>query len=114
MQLNKLINAEKKEFDRSYVKFLQSHLSKEVLSKAMIYGSINGGKRIRPLITLAVAKLCGYSGSRHIILASVIEYIHTATLLHDDVVDNSKKRRGKKTANFRFGNSWYQIKSRFC
>ena len=64
----------------------------------------SGGKRIRPLLTLAVAKLCGYSGSRHIILASVIEYIHTATLLHDDVVDNSKKRRGKKTANFLWGN----------
>ncbi len=64
----------------------------------------SGGKRIRPLLTLAVAKLCGYSGSRHIILASVIEYIHTATLLHDDVVDNSKKRRGKKTANFVWGN----------
>ena len=64
----------------------------------------SGGKRIRPLITLAVAKLCGYSGSRHVILASVIEYIHTATLLHDDVVDNSKKRRGKKTANFVWGN----------
>ena len=46
MQLNKLINTEKKEFDRSYVKFLQSHLSKEVLSKAMIYGSINGGKEL--------------------------------------------------------------------
>ena len=64
----------------------------------------SGGKRIRPLLTLAIARLCGYSGSRHIILASVIEYIHTATLLHDDVVDNSKKRRGKKTANFLWGN----------
>ena len=56
----------------------------------------SGGKRIRPLLTLAVAKLCGYTGSRHLILASVIEYIHTATLLRDDVVDNSRKRRGKK------------------
>ena len=64
----------------------------------------SGGKRIRPLLTLAIARLCGYSGSRHIFLASVIEYIHTATLLHDDVVDNSKKRRGKKTANFLWGN----------
>ena len=64
----------------------------------------SGGKRIRPLLTLAVAKLCGYAGSRHLILASVIEYIHTATLLHDDVVDNSRKRRGKKTANFVWGN----------
>ena len=75
---------------------LISNLSNHILN--------SGGKRIRPLLTLAVAKLCGYSGSRHIILASVIEYIHTATLLHDDVVDNSKKRRGKKTANFVWGN----------
>ena len=55
----------------------------------------SGGKRIRPLLTIACAKLCGYPGSRHILHASVIEFIHTATLLHDDVVDNSKKRRGK-------------------
>ncbi len=63
-----------------------------------------GGKRIRPLLTLATAKLCEYSGNRHLSLASVIEFIHTATLLHDDVVDGSKKRRGKKTANFIWGN----------
>ena len=63
-----------------------------------------GGKRIRPLLTLATSKLCGYSGKRHLSLASVIEFIHTATLLHDDVVDSSKKRRGKKTANFIWGN----------
>ena len=63
-----------------------------------------GGKRIRPLLTLATAKLCQYSGNRHLNLASVIEFIHTATLLHDDVVDGSKKRRGKKTANFVWGN----------
>ena len=57
MQLNKLINTEKKEFDRSYVKFLHSHLSKELLSKAMIYGSINGGKRIRPFLVSTFAKI---------------------------------------------------------
>ena len=63
-----------------------------------------GGKRIRPLLTIACSKLCKYTGSRHIPLASVIEFIHTATLLHDDVVDNSKKRRGKSTANFIWDN----------
>ena len=63
-----------------------------------------GGKRIRPLLTLATARLCQYSGNRHLNLASAIEFIHTATLLHDDVVDGSKKRRGKKTANFIWGN----------
>ncbi len=64
----------------------------------------SGGKRIRPLLTVSCAKLCKYSGSRHINLASVIEFIHTATLLHDDVVDNSKKRRGKSSANFLWDN----------
>ncbi len=64
----------------------------------------SGGKRIRPLLTVGCSKLCKYSGSRHINLASVIEFIHTATLLHDDVVDNSKKRRGKSSANFLWDN----------
>ena len=64
----------------------------------------SGGKRIRPLLTVACAKLCKYTGERHINLAAVIEFIHTATLLHDDVVDNSKKRRGKLTANLIWDN----------
>ena len=64
----------------------------------------SGGKRIRPLLTIACSKLCNYIGTRHIELASVIEFIHTATLLHDDVVDNSKKRRGKSSANFIWDN----------
>ena len=64
----------------------------------------SGGKRIRPLLTVACAKLCKYTGERYINLAAVIEFIHTATLLHDDVVDNSKKRRGKLTANLIWDN----------
>ena len=63
-----------------------------------------GGKRLRPMLTLASAKLCGYQGSRHVILATCIEFIHTATLLHDDVVDESKLRRGLETANSVWGN----------
>lgn len=58
-----------------------------------------GGKRLRPLLTLASAELCGYQGKRHISLAACVEFIHTATLLHDDVVDESSLRRGNKTAN---------------
>jgi len=65
----------------------------------------SGGKRIRPLLTLASAKLCGYKdGSRDINLAACIELIHSATLLHDDVIDNSDLRRGIKTANSIWGN----------
>ena len=64
----------------------------------------SGGKRIRPALTLISAQLCGYEGVRHVPLAASIEFIHTATLLHDDVVDESILRRGVPTANASFGN----------
>lgn len=63
-----------------------------------------GGKRLRPLLTLAAAKLCGYAGTRQVKLAACVEFIHTATLLHDDVVDESLLRRGFASANAVFGN----------
>ncbi len=63
-----------------------------------------GGKRLRPILTLASAQLCGYQGRRHISLATCVEFIHTATLLHDDVVDQSNLRRGSSTANALWGN----------
>jgi octaprenyl-diphosphate synthase len=63
-----------------------------------------GGKRMRPMLTLACSKLLDYSGSRHHKLATAVEFIHTATLLHDDVVDGSGLRRGKRTANIIWGN----------
>jgi octaprenyl-diphosphate synthase len=64
-----------------------------------------GGKRLRPLVVLLAARACGVQDRRHIDLAAVIEFIHTATLLHDDVVDESELRRGKETANALFGNA---------
>jgi octaprenyl-diphosphate synthase len=63
-----------------------------------------GGKRLRPMLTLASASLLGYPGTRHFKLAAAVEFIHTATLLHDDVVDGSGMRRGKRTANLIWGN----------
>ena len=63
-----------------------------------------GGKRLRPMLTLAAAQMCGYQGQRHISLAACVEFIHTATLLHDDVVDESDLRRGMASANAVFGN----------
>lgn len=63
-----------------------------------------GGKRMRPMLTLAGASLVGYGGSRHYQLAAAVEFIHTATLLHDDVVDGSDMRRGRQTANIVYGN----------
>jgi octaprenyl-diphosphate synthase len=64
----------------------------------------SGGKRFRAQLLLLSAKLCGYSGEDHISMASLVEFIHTATLLHDDVVDNAKLRRGIKSANYKWGN----------
>ncbi len=64
----------------------------------------SGGKRLRPMLALLMARACGYTGDRHIDIAAIVEFIHTATLLHDDVVDESDMRRGKDTANNVWGN----------
>jgi len=64
-----------------------------------------GGKRLRPAVLLLFARAFGYRGRAHVLLATVVEFIHTATLLHDDVVDESDLRRGRATANARFGNA---------
>ncbi|MCJ7597217.1 MAG: polyprenyl synthetase family protein [Methyloceanibacter sp.] len=64
----------------------------------------SGGKRLRPMLTLATAKLCGYAGDGHVRLAASVEFMHTATLLHDDVVDESDVRRGKTAARLLWGN----------
>jgi octaprenyl-diphosphate synthase len=63
-----------------------------------------GGKRLRPMLTLAAARMCGYQGPYHVHLAATVEFIHTATLLHDDVVDESQRRRGRPTANLLWDN----------
>ncbi|OWU85408.1 farnesyltranstransferase [Oceanicola sp. 22II-s10i] len=63
-----------------------------------------GGKRLRPMLVLAAARLCGYGGPHHVSLAATVEFIHTATLLHDDVVDESNQRRGRPTANLLWDN----------
>ncbi len=63
-----------------------------------------GGKRLRPMLTLAAARMCGYDGTYHVHLAATVEFIHTATLLHDDVVDASARRRGRPTANLLWDN----------
>ena len=86
---------------------IKQKLSSEInlIHKMTDYHLNSGGKRIRPLLTLAASKLCGYaSGSRDVNLAACIELIHSATLLHDDVIDDSDLRRGIKTANAVWGN----------
>ena len=78
---------------------------KEQLVQDITYHIINsGGKRLRPVLAILSAKLFGYQGKRHINLAAAVEFIHTATLLHDDVVDHSDLRRGRETANHHWDN----------
>ena len=75
-----------------------------LVSQVSEYIVTSGGKRLRPLIVLLAARALGYTGRHHIHAAAIIEFIHTATLLHDDVVDSSARRRGRDTANTVFGN----------
>ncbi|MBP6299239.1 MAG: polyprenyl synthetase family protein [Arenimonas sp.] len=86
---------------------IRARLSSEVLLINQISEHIiaAGGKRLRPLLTVLAAKAMGYEGAQHTALAAIIEFIHTATLLHDDVVDESDLRRGRKTANALWGNA---------
>ncbi|MEH6631066.1 MAG: polyprenyl synthetase family protein [Halopseudomonas aestusnigri] len=85
---------------------IMKHMQSNVVLIPQLAGHLiaAGGKRLRPLLTLASSRLCGYQGDRHFGLAACIEFIHTATLLHDDVVDESDLRRGRDTANAIFGN----------
>ena len=87
--------------------YIINHLGSNVplVEKIGHYIVESGGKRIRPLLVLLAANAAGYKGQEHISLAAIIEFIHTATLLHDDVVDNSDLRRGKDTANAKWGNA---------
>ena len=75
-----------------------------LVSQVSEYIVMSGGKRLRPLIVLLAARAMGYEGEQHIRAATIIEFIHTATLLHDDVVDGSERRRGQDSANTVFGN----------
>lgn len=85
---------------------IMDNLSSDVaLVNSVAHYIINsGGKRLRPLLVLLAARACGYTGSKHVLAAVIVEFIHTATLLHDDVVDDSALRRGQDTANTVFGN----------
>jgi octaprenyl-diphosphate synthase len=97
-----LIGEDLKLVELQFRKDLQSDVP--LIRKVGEYVLSSGGKRIRPALLLLCARLCGYSGPRSVPLASVIEFIHTATLLHDDVVDNAHLRRGNASANTLWGN----------
>ena len=104
MNINTLINAQKKEFDIFYKKLLNSNLSKDQLSKAMIYGSMNGGKRIRPFLVDIFSSLVKLPKVYSLRLSSAIESIHSYSLIHDDLpsMDNDDFRRGKPSTHKKF------------
>ena len=108
-EIHKLIEDDIRATDTLILKRLASDV---VLINQIGHYIINsGGKRLRPLLVLLSARACGYQGTQHHLMAAVIEFIHTSTLLHDDVVDESDTRRGNQTANEVWGNAARDRKS---
>jgi octaprenyl-diphosphate synthase len=101
-QITQLINDDMQAVNELILQRLHSEVA--LVNQLGAYIINSGGKRLRPTLALLVARACGYSGQKHVDVAAIVEFIHTATLLHDDVVDESAMRRGKDTANNLWGN----------
>jgi octaprenyl-diphosphate synthase len=102
-QIRELVTADFEAVDRVIKRRLHSQVT--LVDQVATYIIYAGGKRLRPLLVLLAARACGHTGEQHVDAAAIIEFIHTATLLHDDVVDASSLRRGRETANEVFGNA---------
>ena len=104
MLINTLINNNKTEFNNFFYKLIKSNLDKSILSKAMIYGSFNGGKRIRPFLVNQAAKIAKAKKMEYLRLSAAIECIHSYSLIHDDLpsMDNDDFRRGKLSTHKKF------------
>ncbi|MDW8847596.1 octaprenyl diphosphate synthase [Erwinia sp. MMLR14_017] len=102
-QINELTAQDMADVNATILEQLNSEVS--LINQLGYYIISGGGKRIRPMIAVLAARAVNYTGKQHITVAALIEFIHTATLLHDDVVDESDMRRGKATANAAFGNA---------
>ncbi|MGB9095700.1 octaprenyl diphosphate synthase [Erwinia sp.] len=102
-QINELTAQDMADVNATILEQLNSEVS--LINQLGYYIISGGGKRIRPMIAVLAARAVNYSGKQHVTVAALIEFIHTATLLHDDVVDESDMRRGKATANAAFGNA---------
>jgi octaprenyl-diphosphate synthase len=101
-EIRALVTDDLKSVDQTIVERLASDVV--LVNQISQYIVGGGGKRLRPLSVVLAARACGHTGRKHVTAAAIIEFIHTATLLHDDVVDGSDKRRGRDTANHVFGN----------
>ena len=104
MGINTLINNHKTRFDKFFFDLLKANLNSSILSKAMIYGSMNGGKRIRPFLVSQAAKIAKAKKTQYLRVASAIESIHSYSLIHDDLpsMDNDDFRRGKLSTHKKF------------
>ena len=87
--------------EREFARHLESRV--ELIPQMGKYVQMSGGKRVRPAVLLLAARLCGYTGDRAVLNAAVVEFIHTATLVHDDIIDGAETRRGRLTAHSRWG-----------
>lgn len=101
-RLRTLVESDLRAVDALILEQVQSDIT--LIPQLAGYVIAAGGKRLRPVMTLLCARMCGHEGARHIAMAAAVEFIHTATLLHDDVVDESHLRRGRATANDVWGN----------
>ena len=118
-QLFEPIRADLEAVEQAYVSHIQSgsdpatagaaevqrHAVDEVIPRMARYIQASGGKRVRPALLLMAARMCGYRGERPVVFASAVEFIHTATLVHDDVIDGSELRRGRLAVHSRWGNN---------
>ena len=102
IQLFEPVRADLVEVEREYLRQVQSKVS--VIPEIGAYIQKSGGKRVRPALLLMAARMCGYSGPRAILNAAVVEFIHTATLVHDDIIDDAELRRGQKAVHSQWGN----------
>jgi len=101
-EIQALVETDMQAVDKLITRRLQSDVV--LVNQLSNYIIDGGGKRLRPMLALLMARACGYEGDKHVDVAAIVEFIHTATLLHDDVVDESDMRRGKETANNVWGN----------
>jgi octaprenyl-diphosphate synthase len=101
-QLFEPIRSDLELVDREFARHVQSHV--DLIPKIGQYIQTSGGKRIRPAVLLMAARLSGYQGDRAVLYAAVVEFIHTATLVHDDIIDDSTLRRGRPAVHSRWGN----------
>jgi len=101
-QLFEPVRDDLREVEREFARHVQSQIA--VIPAIGNYVKDSGGKRIRPAVLLMAARMAGYTGERAVLYASVIEFIHTATLVHDDIIDEAELRRGREAAHTRWGN----------